>query len=101
MSRKENVIANLCITNDLLRTEVSSLNEQIRFLDNTIISYRKIFSIKMSLSNSCRKNSSLQNPKSQSSKKSPLFTLVYPIIFGVSRVNLFKHKQIMLNDCVQ
>ena len=41
MSRKEKVIENLKITNDLLRTEVSSLNEQIRFLDNDIACYRK------------------------------------------------------------
>ena len=40
MSRKEKV-ANLKLINDLLRTEVSSLNEQIRFLDNDIACYRK------------------------------------------------------------
>lgn len=40
MSRKEKV-ANLKLINDLLRTEVSSLNEQIRFLDNDISCYRK------------------------------------------------------------
>jgi flagellar biosynthesis chaperone FliJ len=40
MPRKEKV-ANLKLINDLLRTEVSSLNEQIRFLDNDIACYRK------------------------------------------------------------
>jgi peptidoglycan hydrolase CwlO-like protein len=34
-------VANLKLINDLLRTEVSSLNEQIRFLDNDISCYRK------------------------------------------------------------
>ena len=41
MSQKENVIANLLITNELLRTEVSSLNDQIRFMDETIASGKK------------------------------------------------------------
>ena len=40
MSRKEKM-SNLKLINDLLRTEVSSLNEQIRFLDNDIACYRK------------------------------------------------------------
>jgi peptidoglycan hydrolase CwlO-like protein len=38
MSRKEKVIENLKLTNELLRTEVSSLNDQIRSLDDTIAS---------------------------------------------------------------
>ena len=41
MSRKENAFANLKLTNELLRTEVSSLNEQILSQDASITSYRK------------------------------------------------------------